>query len=265
MKLFRRIRELLLAEGKTSKYLKYAIGEILLVVIGILIALKINNWNEQQKAKAQTAIYVQNLIDDLNKDIVKYDEAIKSAHLKYQFCKEINAIINESKPIADTSTFVIYIQSVGRLTIPAVTDNTYKDLVSTGNLKLINDKNSIDAIRDYYGNVPIWWFEDYKNQLVNGYLPLAVDAIPMHLHEEILENEISDASEDFTDRILLTNKIKNYTVADIKEIRNALEGNKEYAFQLKKITRSHLVHVKMLGLSKKSATTLQETLRNWKK
>lgn len=51
IKLFRRIRQQLLSEGKTSKYFKYAIGEIVLVVIGILIALQINNWNEKQKEK----------------------------------------------------------------------------------------------------------------------------------------------------------------------------------------------------------------------
>jgi hypothetical protein len=51
IKFFRKIRQNLLSEGKTVKYLKYAIGEIVLVVIGILIALSINNWNENQKKK----------------------------------------------------------------------------------------------------------------------------------------------------------------------------------------------------------------------
>ena len=49
IKFFRNIRRSLLSEGKTSKYLKYAVGEIVLVVIGILIALQINNWNEHRK------------------------------------------------------------------------------------------------------------------------------------------------------------------------------------------------------------------------
>jgi len=48
IKYFRKIRQNLLSEGKTGKYLKYAIGEIVLVVIGILIALQINNWNSQR-------------------------------------------------------------------------------------------------------------------------------------------------------------------------------------------------------------------------
>jgi hypothetical protein len=49
IKFFRKIRQNLLLEGKTGKYLKYAIGEIVLVVIGILIALQINNWHDHRK------------------------------------------------------------------------------------------------------------------------------------------------------------------------------------------------------------------------
>lgn len=69
IKLFRNIRQNLLNEGKSTKYFKYAIGEIVLVVIGILIALSINNWNENQKKNKQLdAIYTiieQNLKTDL--------------------------------------------------------------------------------------------------------------------------------------------------------------------------------------------------------
>ena len=49
IKFFRKIRQNMIKENKVSKYLLYAIGEIILVVIGILIALSINNWNEQMK------------------------------------------------------------------------------------------------------------------------------------------------------------------------------------------------------------------------
>ncbi len=49
IKFFRKIRQNLLIENKIGKYLKYAIGEIILVVIGILFALSINNWNESRK------------------------------------------------------------------------------------------------------------------------------------------------------------------------------------------------------------------------
>ena len=49
IKFFRKIRRRLLTENKISKYLIYAIGEIVLVMIGILLALQVNNWNENQK------------------------------------------------------------------------------------------------------------------------------------------------------------------------------------------------------------------------
>ena len=53
IKFFRKIRYDLMRKGQTSKYLKYAIGEILLVVVGILIALQINNANELRKERAE--------------------------------------------------------------------------------------------------------------------------------------------------------------------------------------------------------------------
>ena len=64
IKFFRRIRQNLLLENKTSKYFKYAIGEIILVVIGILIALQINNWNESRKEKFNEAKILKTLNEE---------------------------------------------------------------------------------------------------------------------------------------------------------------------------------------------------------
>ena len=66
IKLFRNIRQNLIMENKTGKYLKYAIGEIILVVIGILIALQINNWNEVRKNDEKEALLIKNIIEDLS-------------------------------------------------------------------------------------------------------------------------------------------------------------------------------------------------------
>ena len=55
----------MLSEGKIGKYLKYAIGEIILVVIGILIALQINTWNNQQIDRNKEQEYLQNLVEDI--------------------------------------------------------------------------------------------------------------------------------------------------------------------------------------------------------
>lgn len=76
IKFFRTIRQKLLAEGKTGKYLKYAIGEIVLVVIGILIALQINIWNEGRKNDEKEAILIKNIIEDLNLDTNHINQAL---------------------------------------------------------------------------------------------------------------------------------------------------------------------------------------------
>ena len=77
IKFFRHIRQNLLMENKTSKYLKYAIGEIVLVVIGILIALQINNWNENQKLKKEETKLLNALIIEIESNIAIVDTSIK--------------------------------------------------------------------------------------------------------------------------------------------------------------------------------------------
>lgn len=69
IKFFRRLRQKLLSENKFSKYLLYAVGEIVLVVIGILIALQINNWNEKRKAKELEKEILIQFKEDLSGDI----------------------------------------------------------------------------------------------------------------------------------------------------------------------------------------------------
>src|SRR5210317_1021130 len=68
IKFFRKIRFNLMNENKTGKYLKYAIGEIVLVVIGILIALSINNWNEDRKNRIYEKRALKELLTSLKKD-----------------------------------------------------------------------------------------------------------------------------------------------------------------------------------------------------
>ena len=81
IKFFRTIRKKLISEGKTSKYFKYAIGEIVLVVIGILIALQINNWNEERKSNEQ----IHALLDNLTMSIEEDKEYLNNTAILHEF------------------------------------------------------------------------------------------------------------------------------------------------------------------------------------
>ncbi|MDT0622020.1 DUF6090 family protein [Croceitalea vernalis] len=89
IKFFRKIRQNLLSEGKTGKYLKYAIGEIILVVIGILIALQINNWNENKKEDKAEIALIEQLINDLEKDAESLETLIPQVIDKADVIKQI--------------------------------------------------------------------------------------------------------------------------------------------------------------------------------
>lgn len=74
IKFFRKIRKKLLSEGKTGTYLKYAIGEVILVVIGILIALAINDWNEDRKTNDSNYQLIDVLIADLKQKKAEFED-----------------------------------------------------------------------------------------------------------------------------------------------------------------------------------------------
>lgn len=77
IKFFRKIRQRLLTENKFSNYLLYAVGEIVLVVFGILIALQINNWNERRKQHHVLTNIYKIIVEDLNDDTHEIKESLK--------------------------------------------------------------------------------------------------------------------------------------------------------------------------------------------
>ena len=89
IKFFRKIRQNLLSEGKTGKYLKYAVGEIMLVVIGILVALYINNWNENQKEEKSEVLILKSLQKDFIENKKIYSDIIDNQMLVVENCKSL--------------------------------------------------------------------------------------------------------------------------------------------------------------------------------
>ncbi len=150
IKFFRHIRQNLLSEGKTRKYFKYAIGEIILVVIGILIALQINTWNLNSIDQQKELIYLRNIERDLNEQLV-----IISLQTEYE-----KSISNAATPIIDYykthQRFKIdslFTSNIGYLTgRKTFVKNapTYTELLSSGNIDIISNNALKDKIIKYY-------------------------------------------------------------------------------------------------------------------
>ena len=144
IKIFRRIRYDLMDKNKTGKYFKYAIGEIILVVIGILIALQINNSNNQRIEKESDIKYLTNIRIDLNKDIKSLDYNIEFREKKSRGTQKIIEQIN-GMPIEDlTETTYNVINTLNQERFQP-SNVTYNDLVSSGNMNLISN----DSIKLY--------------------------------------------------------------------------------------------------------------------
>ena len=102
IKFFRKIRYNLMETGKTSKYLKYAIGEIILVVIGILIALQINNWNETRKSQQSVNISIAALLTDLKQDTLQLSREIKGIDEDFDRLNNFRVRLSQPEATIDT-------------------------------------------------------------------------------------------------------------------------------------------------------------------
>jgi hypothetical protein len=150
IKFFIKIRRNLLSEGKTGKYFKYAIGEIVLVVVGILIALSINNWNEKRKEKNQSIFYHEQLINDLQIVISSLEDDIKWAKVVKTEINRATAILDTGKANApNIKTLDFAIGNYFRLNrqLPEIT--SYEEMKSSGQLYLIYNKSLRKDIADY--------------------------------------------------------------------------------------------------------------------
>ena len=92
IKFFRKIRQQLLTENKFSKYLLYAIGEIILVVIGIFIALQLNNWNQDRVASAKEQLLLSELHDEFVNNKKQLEEVVRAHHICADACDSIIAL-----------------------------------------------------------------------------------------------------------------------------------------------------------------------------
>ena len=150
IKFFRKIRQRLLSENKFSKYLLYAIGEIVLVVIGILIALSINNWNEDRKLKELKKEYLYSLKRDLTSNLSLLDEALVYAENDIKKNTAFAARLSSSNSTIDTLKTIARHEFIPIMKgLRTLNQNTYNSLITTGNIELLG-KDLTQNVQEYY-------------------------------------------------------------------------------------------------------------------
>ena len=151
IKFFRKIRQQLISENQMGKYLKYAIGEILLVVIGILIALQINNWNQNRIDSKLEQDYYCRILEDFKLTQNLIDTSKKDVRKQIDYGKQIIIDIHKSKKSKEEilNNWLKFI----RLQKFVPNNTSYKDAVSSGNLNLFKDEEIKKSLAIYDANL----------------------------------------------------------------------------------------------------------------
>ncbi|WP_411768401.1 DUF6090 family protein [Winogradskyella sp. A3E31] len=154
IKFFRQIRYNLMEQNKTGKYFKYAIGEIVLVVIGILIALQINNWNESRKINSQEVVYLQDLkndftfdIETLNAKVADNNERVHNIDTILTLISSKNVFTEQDELLLANMTLKLFGESYF---IPE--KGTINQIQSSSSGSYIKNKTLRDLIFRYYSN-----------------------------------------------------------------------------------------------------------------
>jgi hypothetical protein len=214
IKFFRKFRQGLVIENKFSKYLIYALGEIVLVVIGILIALQINNWNEIRKKEKLKVSYKISLINDLSLDILKPNELIAKNY------DELETLNNQKNRFLGKNTRVETLIKIARTEFnPELNTrfqynrNTFNTLITTGNIDLFDkDLNemlmALISLQDFERENSNYYTEIYSDK-ISRY----TDNYPVSGHQnsnvaDLIWTNINE--QKFASSFISTTDIKGY-------------------------------------------------------
>jgi hypothetical protein len=146
---FRKIRKKLADDNKPLKYARYAIGEIVLVVIGILIALQINTWNEGRKNRNAEQSYLSRIRGDLINDSIYYARSIKVSERilsnHSMFIKEIYKQQHDTEDVRKLFQLTIYNNQYLN-----IQNSTYIELINSGKLDIFSKTYLKETIINYY-------------------------------------------------------------------------------------------------------------------
>jgi len=175
---FRKIRKQMADDNQFLKYSRYAVGEIVLVVVGILIALQINNWNEDLKIRNKELTYLESIKTDL---LLNVEELENFLELRDSCVVSCNRVLDYYEDELEIDLVDFNFHAVNLMIWFPFTqhDNTYRELLNSGNLSLISDKKTKNDLQDMQvGFQKIAFIEgemqqDYESYLYDVYFTIA--------------------------------------------------------------------------------------------
>jgi len=181
IKFFRKIRQNLLMENKTGKYFKYAIGEIILVVIGILIALQINNWNQNRLNEDLESLYYKRLLDDVREEKLILEATINySKQVSFHAKKAIAVFENSSNADNNPIENLIDMYQASQFADSYSASSTFKELIASGQINLIQNDSLKTALIRYYdaewSETGVFILENKYRENLRGKMPDEIQA-----------------------------------------------------------------------------------------
>ncbi len=225
-----------MGKNKTGQYLKYAIGEILLVVIGILIALSINNWNINRISDKEITAYMVSLKENLKKDTLNFSTKIKTYKKKIDIKKNLLLLSNYEKTPTDSLSLLV--DAGYGISLPIT--NTFDKITNSGITQISKNDSLSQKIYEYY-TTNLANFNTLMDWEVGATSSEAEYWVYHQISYELkLNNEIPQFQDEVTGRVNLIKLItepkgRNYLNSDYfrkKRILAAYKRMKKIAVEL---------------------------------
>ena len=231
----------MLDEGKTGKYLKYAIGEIVLVVIGILIALQINSWNDERKAKIVENNFFADILIDLEKDNEKLNFYNRFHQKRIQYLDTLLTYVRNPNRIMGIEKFGMYVEPLFYSVDATNYSTTFESAKSMSIFNNFSRKDIVKNLSQYYADFILLensfisitrlvenQFEPLMYTLPEGYMTETTGNLVINEEDvNLFYNKVSSIKDNRNiiydyDRILKTSSFENYLIGDMGRTYGAI-------------------------------------------
>jgi hypothetical protein len=166
IKFFRKIRYDLMDKNKTGKYLKYAIGEIILVVIGILIAVSINNWNENRKLQNEETILLKALKQDFLENKKRLINTIESQEVMIDYSINFIKLITSktSRTVSQDSILKLKAAGANSWYRAELVNSSFNTIISSGKSNIIRNMSLKKRLVEFSTDMESGFEDDFESK-----------------------------------------------------------------------------------------------------